>query len=148
MLRFASIAILLAGCAKGPGLEDSGSTSVDKACDDGVPPDTYVAGLTRSTTDGSFTVTLDDALPSPPDVGMNTFVATVDAPAGSLVRLRPWMPLHGHGSSPEWWNGTEAAGVWTFEDVNLHMAGLWELRFTVDSNDADTGALFRFCLEG
>ncbi len=145
-MRFAPLLLLLA-CSKGPTLGDSDSTQT-KACDDGVPPDTYTAGIARTTVDNAFTVTIDDALPGPPDVGMNSLTVSVDAPAGSSVRLRPWMPLHGHGTTPEWWTGAETAGVWQFDDVNLHMAGLWELRFTVDSNDYETGALFRFCLEG
>lgn len=149
MTRLLPLALIaLVGCGKGTQLGDTGSTTtLTASCNDGAPPDTYVAGIERTTTNG-FTVRLADANPAPPDVGLNTFTIEVDGAAGSMVRLRPWMPLHGHGTVPEWHVATDNGTSWEIADLDLFMAGLWELRFTVDSEDQDTGALFRFCLEG
>ena len=134
----------LCACAASPG--DSG-TATNRACDDGGGVDTWVAGLEKITADGA-TVRLLDAVPTPPDVGPNRFVVEVDGFAGSAIGLRPWMPLHGHGTVPEWHQGSQNGSSWTFEEIDLFMAGLWELTFTIDSDDPTTGAQFRFCLEG
>lgn len=138
--------LLLGACGDGVKL-DSGGTPLPEGCSGAGTPDTYVQGLARDTV-GGITIAFLDASPAPPDVGDNTFTMDVDAPSGSVVRVRPWMPLHGHGVTGEWVTATEAGGAWQFEDIDLFMPGLWEFVFTVDSTDKDTGALFRFCLEG
>lgn len=137
------------GCSKGVGLGDTGATStLPIGCDDGAPPDDYVAGIARKTADQVYTLTMSSADPAPPDVGKNRWTVQTSPSAAGAVRVRPWMPLHGHGTSPEWYEATASGADWVFEDIDLFMPGLWELRFTVDSTDQDTGALFRFCLEG
>ncbi len=147
MARALPLVLCLVGCGSHPG--DSAETrGIPPACDDGAALDTYAAGLQKITADGAYTVTLVDALPAPPDVGPNTLTVSVDAPPGAEVKLRPWMPLHGHGTVPEWHPAQPDGDRWVFADVDLFMAGLWELAFTVDSDDPGTGALFRFCLEG
>ena len=147
MVRPLVLALALAmGCSKSPP-EDSTPGTLPKSCDDGAALDTYVAGIEKITTDGTV-VRIADASPAPPDVGVNSFVVEVDGKSGSEVKVRPWMPLHGHGTVPEWYVGTETAGSWELGGVDLFMAGLWELTVTVDSDDPATGALFRFCLEG
>ena len=149
MTRGLPVLALLAtvGCGGTKLGDTASSTTLTSSCNDGAPPDTYVAGIEKITSDGT-TVRIADALPAPPDVGMNTLTIEVDGKSGSMVQVRPWMPLHGHGTVPEWWVGTETAGSWAIADMDLFMAGLWELRVTVDSDDETTGALFRFCLEG
>ena len=149
--RVIPCAVFLSACA-GVGIDDSGGTDYDPSCDDGAPVDEYVAGLTRSSTLGRFELALS-ATPAPPDVGDNQFTVTLstgDGPASSAtIELRPWMPLHGHGSSPEIIVGAdEGGGVYGFEAIDLFMPGLWELNFTMSDAVQTDDALYRFCLEG
>lgn len=141
--------LVLAGCG-GPAL-DSGS-GIDRACDDGEPFDEYVSGLSRDTLEGTFgmAVTAD---PAPPDVGPVAFTFQVTDAAGPLmdgaVQIRPFMPLHGHGSVPEILEGVpDGAGGYAVEAVDLFMAGLWEIHVTVTSAETTDEGLYRFCLEG
>lgn len=146
-LHAALTAALLAGCGPDPSGHDSTGHTMPAACDDGAPPDQFVADIERLTIAGQ-TVRITNAVPAPPDVGINQFVVETPGSTPTSVRLRPFMPLHGHGTSPEWFDGAAEGGTFTFGPVDLFMPGLWELRFTLDSDDPDTGALFRFCLEG
>ncbi len=123
----------------------------------GEPGDHYLAGMTALGADGLVELTLVSSDPGPPEKGDNVFVVSVASAAdgavlqGAGVVLRPWMPEHGHGSSPETFSVVEGATVGEFqaEGVDLFMGGLWELAFEVESaaGDIDT-ATFTFCVEG
>lgn len=141
---------LLVACGSDPSGHDSHAHTVPAACDDGAPPDVFVADIERLTAAGEV-VRITNAIPAPPNVGINQFVVETPGSTPTSVRLRPFMPLHGHGTTTrEWFDGVPEGGAFTFgpADLDLFMPGLWELRFTLDSDDPDTGALFRFCLEG
>jgi len=123
---------------------DSASSGLSASCSDGEPVDEFVAGLSRDSSSGLFDVVLLDANPAPPDVGNNVFHLQVDG--AERVTVRPWMPLHGHGTVPDTFEATqETDGTWTTPDVDLFMPGLWELEFVFAEEES---ALFRFCLEG
>lgn len=119
--------------------------------------DHYMAGMVASGTEGLVDLTLVDADPGPPEKGDNLLVLSLawaadDSPVeGASVVLRPWMPEHGHGSSPETFAVTASTdpGAYETEPVNLFMGGLWELMFEVETLDGDTdSATFTFCVEG
>jgi len=91
--------------------------------------------------DGPFegTLMID---PSPPQVGQHHVVVVLSSDPegqepleGAKVRLSPWMPAHGHGSTDV--EAVEAEpGVYVADDVWLNMPGIWDLRVHVDANDA------------
>lgn len=51
---------------------------------------------------------------------------------GAMVRLSPWMPAHGHGSTDVIAH-EEEPGVYVADDVWLNMPGIWDLRVHVDA---------------
>ena len=77
-------------------------------------------------------------------------LSTGGAPStGATIELRPWMPLHGHGTAPEIFFGVDQGdGIYAFEAIDLFMPGLWELNFTMSDAVQTDDALYRFCLEG
>ncbi len=122
----------------------------------GEPGDHYMAGMVASGADGLVDISLVSSDPGPPEKGDNTVViqlldaASGDPVDGASVVLRPWMPEHGHGSSPETfdvtWTGVETGEFST--TPNLFMGGLWELTFEVETAGGDTDtATFTFCVE-
>lgn len=68
---------------------------------------------------------------------------------GSLL-VRPFMPEHGHGTTPETFATTFSSdGTYQSEAVDLFMPGAWELNFEFDDGAGATdAALFTFCIEG
>lgn len=102
-------------------------------------------------TAGDLEVTLQHAQPAPIDVGDNTWTLAIttsdgDPAIGLEPRIRPWMPLHGHGVSPVDYGGTEVSeGTYEMETFDLIMPGLWELHVELPDGDA---AVFALCAEG
>jgi hypothetical protein len=80
--------------------------------------------------------------PSPPHVGQHQVIVVLSSDPdgqepleGATVRLSPWMPAHGHGSTNV--DAVEAEpGVYVADDVWLNMPGIWDLRVHVAANDA------------
>jgi len=142
------IALSLVACGGDVQLETGGGGGggLDASCSDGSPVDTYVAGLERTSDGGSYSVVMMDATPSPPDVGVNRFTLQIDGATG--VVIKPWMPLHGHGSVPLTFDAIqEPDGIWVTPDIDLFMPGLWEIELLL-TGTAEDAALYRFCLEG
>lgn len=125
------------------------------SCDDGGnPPDEYVAGISYVGAAG-YEIAIAAATPAPPDVGVNSWTLQVTDPQGAPVTdgtvvVTPFMPLHGHGTTPETFDATSNGdGTWSVPDMDLFMPGLWELQVGVtDSASFTDVVLFRFCLEG
>ena len=119
--------------------------------------DVYSAGMEKAGELGHFSVQLVDAEPAPPDRGDNLWrLAVHDAEgalvAGADVELRPFMPQHGHGTTPLNFlataegngNGTYIAGPF-----DLFMPGLWEITVTVTASDGtEDHVVFAFDIEG
>lgn len=148
------LALLAAGCGNVALDDDSSSPTGSQAasCDDGGSVDTYVAGLSLASASG-FEVTLVSADPAPPDVGFNTFIFDIKnadgSPAdGTSLLITPWMPLHGHGSSPPTYDAPDEGGVWAPDSIDLFMPGLWEINVDLVDGDLTDNVMFRFCLEG
>ncbi len=82
---------------------DSHGTHAETCGEDG---DHYMAGMVANGADGLVDVILVSADPGPPEKGDNLLVLSLTSTAddlaleGATVVLRPWMPEHGHGSSP------------------------------------------------
>jgi hypothetical protein len=152
-MRFSLPICIAALVACGSPALDTAGTSIHRACDDGEPYDQYVDGLVRATASGMHDLSLT-ADPGPPDVGPISFVVAVEDAAGPMtdgtVQMRPYMPLHGHGTVPEVHTGVgDGAGVYAFDPIYFFMLGLWEVHVMVDSGDGEIDeGLYRFCLEG
>ncbi len=147
-MRCASILFLACGCGGNVELKGDSATetTLADACSDGGTVDTYVAGLSRSSDAGVYEVILLEASPAPPDVGLNTFTVQIDGASGGVIR--PWMPLHGHGTVPPTYPLTDNGDqTWTSGEIDLFMPGVWEIQVEVTGAAEDT-AVFRFCLQG
>ncbi len=152
---FAAIALsFLAACG-----DDSGGTSSSTssgggtACDRDTRKDVYAAGMAK--TGAGVTVKILDAQPSPPSKGKNTLTLQVlDAGGkpvdGATLSIVPTMPDHGHGTSVvPVVTPLGADGKYTASDVYLAMAGLWEVKITVQvPGGATSDVTFAFCLDG
>ena len=125
-------------------------SALDSSCEGAVP---FEAGMERVTESG-LTVRLDYAAPAPPDVGDNYWTIGVFNDAGDALDVptvvKPWMPLHGHGTTPPSFEGAAAEqGTYEIEPFNLFMPGLWEFTVNVGSEDmAADEVVFAFCVEG
>ena len=126
-----------------------------EAC--GISTDHFMVGMTTAGTEGVVEVVLVSADPAPPDKGDNVVtVQAVDATDGAALDgatlvLVPFMPEHGHGSSPESFSLTATGnpGEYVTETFDLFMGGVWDLTFQITTADAATDeATFRFCIEG
>lgn len=156
MGRYALVPLLLVACGDGEHDTSDHHHHHDAECHSEEGLDSYVQGLSK-TGEAGAKVTFVSADPAPPDVGVNIWSLEVtDATGGSLgeggeVVVRPFMPQHGHGSSPATFTATrEAAGqTWTVPPMDLFMPGLWELTVELahDGEPIDQ-VVFRFCLEG
>lgn len=102
---------------------------------------------------GAVAVELRDAVPLPVGLGQNlwTVAATVDgAPAtDAQVVLEPWMPDHGHGTTPRYAAGVEQEpGVYAFGPFTPSMPGTWEIRVGVVRGAVDEVATFTVDVAG
>lgn len=146
----AALALALSACG---GTDDSG-TGQQSLCEDETRAMEYAAGLEMQSEDGTFTVRLVEGTPAPPDRGDNTWTLQIMDASGTpmtpeRVRVKAWMPDHGHGTNPLWTEAEDMGdGMYSVGPFDLFMGGLWE--FTVEAGpaaDADTAKL-SFCLEG
>ena len=112
------------------------------ACSDAGAPDLGTFGATPATVltteAGSYRIAVHSAPDPQPSRGVNalrlvvTKVADGSPAAGLAVEVVPWMPAMGHGASvkPSVTPSAEP-GVYTVDNVNLFMPGLWEIRATI-----------------
>lgn len=145
-IRLASL-LLLSACAGGS------TPTMDMGGCEGEFSD-FQPGITASTDRGSFEVSLVEATPDPPDVGLNDWVLYVENGSGPVlgasVIVEPWMPAHGHGVSPPTYIGQagEAPGEYIVPAFDLVMPGVWEFKVNVNQNMVSDNATFTFCAEG
>ena len=152
----AGLALVAAGCG------DDGVDPVDtggqlEGCDVLEGFDDYVAGIQKDGENG-YSFTLVSSTPAPPRQGENTWIVDIVGPnaapldAATALKIRPWMPDHGHGTNivataePV----AEAPGRFEIGPVDLWMPGVWTVDVTVQNEaraPVDTG-VFAFCIEG
>ena len=79
--------------------------AVGKLCTD-ARADAWTLPIAKPSANGTFTVTLMSSAASPPLIGDLTdwTVKVVDASGaavdGATITVKPWMPDHGHGTTP------------------------------------------------
>ncbi len=149
-------ASLLAGC--GGGMPDTGVTP-QGACGDESRADTFVEGLEKASDGGMFKVKLlrveINELATRPDRGDNTWTLELTDANGasmnpSVFTLRPWMPDHGHGTTPliNPIRPSMPEGRFEVGPFDLFMSGFWEFTVHVEDNGQSDQAKLGFCLEG
>jgi hypothetical protein len=132
------------------------------ACGPTLGEDDHVAGATTaphghaSDSDGSLVgVTVDGdglrlsiihATPSEPIQGDNAWTLAVTNASGVplegfSVEVEPWMPDHGHGTAHAPVVTHHDGGVFRVASLDLWMAGLWEVRFTITPSAGDPETL-------
>ncbi|MCA9551808.1 MAG: hypothetical protein KC933_17355 [Myxococcales bacterium] len=117
---------------------------------------TYAPGMSERSS-GGLEVRLVENLvgdqPGAPDRGMNTLRLEVLDEAGVVhtdlpLRMKAWMPDHGHGTTPLFHDGEVDGEVIEVGPFDLHMAGFWELTVLVERAGAEDPVVFAFCVEG
>lgn len=148
MTRWLTLSVLAAAACSGSDEGDTAEPTMTIDC--GSDYDIYAPGLAAS--GQSYTVTFLSADPAPPDRGDNVWSVEVSDASGIRddlgLTVEPFMPEHGHGTSPASFTGSSAAGAYDFEPIDLFMPGLWVLTFYVDDGLESDPVEFRFCLEG
>jgi hypothetical protein len=137
----------------GDGADGSG---VRAGCAGDTRARSYQPGMTALVPSTSLVVRLLDAQPGPPDRGENTFRVRLEDAASApvetaTVTVRPWMPDHGHGATPEVWTLERTGpGEGRVGPINFFMPGLWEVQVRVQAGGAGASsrATFPFCVEG
>lgn len=151
MKHVLSFGFLLAACGDGSG------TTQRSLCDGEARATPYVAGLEQPSERAMFKARFVEGTPAPPDRGDNAWkleiVDAAGAPRTDLtrVRVRAWMPDHGHGTSPSPWNVANAlqeAGRFAVGPMNLFMGGYWEFTIEGQAGDETDTAIVGFCIEG
>jgi hypothetical protein len=152
-MRLAHILVLAFGLSAcggtDPGQQQQG------LCTEDARAETYVAGLEKASDAGMFRARWVEGTPAPPDRGNNSWMLQVLDPNGSPmtgvteVRVKAWMPDHGHGTNPLWNDGTvQSDGKYLVGPFNLFMPGLWQFTVSVEAANQTDTAVVSFCVEG
>lgn len=116
--------------------------------------DEYIAGMEKVSTDGHFRIALVESTPIPQDLTLYTWVLEVrDADGqpidGASVVAEPTMPDHGHGTFPITTPGVASDGVgrFTLTDMDLFMAGVWQIELRITAGELNDTVFFHFVLD-
>ena len=147
------VSVFLIACGDDPQIAGDGRS----LCGDETRADTFVVGMEKPTFGDNFSVRLMDTEVEgntvPPDRGHNVWTFEIlDSNRmrvqGAVVTLRPWMPDHGHGTTPLVMEAVETDGVYSFGPFDLFMGGFWEFGVHVEAAEQADDTKFGFCLEG
>ena len=145
-------ALMVAACS-GDDDESSSGAPPASGCAADTRKDVYTAGLSKSA--GSLSVKLLESRPGPPIKGTNAMTIEILDPGGqpvdgATVTVTPWMPDHAHGSAVKPVVTPVGGGKYDVEKVYLAMAGLWQIKVSVEppGGGALQEAVFQFCLDG
>lgn len=121
-------------------------------CDSEERDDDYTPGLTKTGPAG-YAVVLTESDPVPGRTGNYAWTIQVrdaaDQPVeGAVITARPFMPDHGHGTSPTPTVTPAGGGNYAISPINLFMSGYWTIRLTMrDGSGADLDVVtFAFCV--
>jgi hypothetical protein len=146
---------LFAACSDSDGAQapvhaGGSSNSSDGGSDCEGRGESFSAGMTKQTADGSITVELVSSDVAPPGEGINAWTlrfrdAGGQAIAGAALRASFKMPDHTH--KPQQKDGRETeAGTYEVEPY-FSMPGLWEITVTVTpSGGSAANVVFYFCV--
>ena len=121
----------------------------------GLPGDVYIAGMEKGSTEGHFKVALISSDPIPQDLTLYTWVVELRDAAGTplenaSVIAEPTMPDHGHGTFPATTAGEagDSTGQFVLRDMDLFMAGTWQIELRIEQGGNSDTVFFHFYLEG
>lgn len=95
---------------------------------------------TEQSTDGQLSFEIRTS-PQPPSRGLLSVQYRITSATGTpldglTLAVIPWMPAMGHGASTVPTVEAKGNGLYVLNDVNLYMAGLWELRTRISGSAA------------
>jgi hypothetical protein len=118
-------------------------------CSSGGPAETtgFVAGplMTVNSQTGQLKIDVRTS-PQPPERGTNDVELTITGAADGLardgltLRIQPWMPAMGHGTSIVPTITPQMNGKYLLSNVDLFMPGLWQLRLSIYGQTEDHAA--------
>jgi YtkA-like len=116
------------------------SSSAPEDSTDGTFPTTALANVTSR--DGKLAVSAFTSPQQPPSRGVILVKLAVTDGAGKpvndlVIEMAPDMPSMGHGTPTVPRISSKGDGVYVAENVNLFMAGRWDLRMTVTGAVSD-----------
>jgi hypothetical protein len=141
-------ALAMAGCGSGADTTSGGLSNADGSfltCATDIRAVPYQPGMHVTSDAGTFIVKLLQSVPGPPVKGQNTFTVEVDqadtgAPLDGLdITVTPWMPDHGHGTTPVAVTAAANSGSYTLAPVYTYMSGFWQIQFTIAGMLAEAG---------
>jgi hypothetical protein len=114
---------------------------------------TYAPGMAQMGTSGVLKFVLEKSMPAPASAGSSlTWALQILDASGKPVDgatfpvLHPFMPLHGHGTSPVMVT-PESNGTYTLSPLYFYMPGLWETDITVQAGTQKDSTSFYFCMQ-
>ena len=145
--------VALASCGRGESSESGPATGV--GCENETRADRLAAGMKRTGAAG-YTVAVADMSPAPPTKGDNAWKLEVLDPAGQVrtdlrVRVTPWMPDHGHGTTitPRVEAPAAESRAFAISRINLWMPGLWRVGVAVTDGERQLDEVHFFtCIDG
>src|SRR5262245_50240936 len=103
-------------------------------------PDAPLATITSE--QNQLVVEVRTAPEQPPERGVATVQLVVKNGAGALqeglaIDMQPWMPSMGHGAAARPTLSVDGPGTYVLDNVQLYMAGRWELRTSFSGSVTD-----------
>lgn len=126
-------------------LIDAGESS---PCGDLAP--SYSSGLVATGPNG-VQVTLNEAEPAPPVVGLNVFYLSIrddagDTVSGAELTVTPYMPQHHHGSPSVPESEQIENGTFRVTQVEFTMPGFWEITIDVSGGGVTDSVRLKLCI--
>lgn len=133
---------------------EAGSEAGLITCENDPRADAFALPLTKPGKLGTYKFVLVTGDPGPPARGTNTWSLRITdgsgAPvSGASVKVTPFMPDHGHGSSIRA-TVTPDGDAYKVTPLYFFMPGLWQVTFEAGVGDAAPAdsAVFAFCVPG
>lgn len=159
-MRLSSIAFVagfagaLAACGGAPDHADGGVADLSGlvTCEGDPRVDVYTANLMKKSASGAYRIVLAKADPGPPAIGVNAWTIRAEDAAGTAtpsatLRVLPFMPDHGHGTSVKAQISSLPDGAFSVTPLYFFMGGVWRVEFNPAAGDADP-VDFYFCVPG
>ncbi len=155
----AAAAVACSSSSNGAGsASDAGAESAVVGCGGDSRAQAYAAGMGQKGESGTFRFELLSATPEPVTPDTQSWVLRITDAAGKPVTdatfpatpsspdPRPWMPMHGHGTSLVTVTNHQD-GTYTLSPLYMYMPGLWETDIAVTSGGKSDATKFFFCLQ-
>lgn len=146
----------LAACkssATASGVADAGgSLDASVGCANDPRGETYTPNLQHTGKAGLLHFTLVKSEPAPPIKGNNTWTLELSnksgtALTGATLKVTPYMPDHGHGTSVKA-QITESSSGYQIAPLYLFMGGIWQVTIEATSGAQSDSTVFSFCIGG